>query len=50
MAKYLILTTSVLIVAALLLALCAQNIAFHSKAYAQLPQDCEKMQVKTMAR
>jgi len=37
MTKYLILTTSVLIVAALLLALCSQKIAFHSKAYAQLP-------------
>jgi hypothetical protein len=37
MTKYLILTTSVLIVAALLLALCSQNITFHSKAYAQLP-------------
>src|SRR5215831_18232504 len=36
MTKYLILTTSVLIVAALLLALCSQ-ITFHSKAYAQLP-------------
>ena len=37
MTKYLILTTSVLIDAALLLALCSQNIAFHSKANAQLP-------------
>lgn len=36
MTKYLILTTSVLIVT-LLLALCSQNITFHSKAYAQLP-------------
>jgi hypothetical protein len=36
MTKYLILTTSVLIVAALLLGLCSQ-ITFHSKAYAQLP-------------
>ena len=37
MTKYLILTTSVLIVAALLLALYSQNITLHSKAYAQLP-------------
>jgi hypothetical protein len=37
MTKNLILTTSVLIVAALVLALCAQNITFHSNAYAQLP-------------
>jgi len=36
MTKYLIFTTSVLIVAALLLGLCSQ-ITFHSKAYAQLP-------------
>jgi hypothetical protein len=36
MTKYLNLTTSVLIVAALLLALCPQ-ITYHSKAYAQLP-------------
>jgi hypothetical protein len=36
MTKYLILTTSVLIVAALLLALCPQ-IMVHLKAYAQLP-------------
>ena len=37
MTKYLILTTSVSIVAALLLALYSQNITFHSKAYALLP-------------
>jgi hypothetical protein len=37
MTKNLILTTTVLIVAALVLALCAQNIAFHSEAYAHLP-------------
>ena len=36
MTKYLIFTTSVLIVAALLLGMCSQ-ITFHSKAYAQLP-------------
>jgi len=36
MTKYLIFAMSVFTVA-LLLALCSQNIAFHSKAYAQLP-------------
>ena len=36
MTKYLIFTMSVFTIA-LLLALCSQNIAFHSKAYAQLP-------------
>jgi hypothetical protein len=36
MTRYLIFTTSVFTIA-LLLALCSQNIAFHSKAYAQLP-------------
>jgi hypothetical protein len=36
MTKYLIFTMSVFTVV-LLLALCSQNIAFHSKAYAQLP-------------
>jgi hypothetical protein len=36
MTEYLIFTMSVFTIA-LLLALCSQNIAFHSKAYAQLP-------------